>query len=94
MTDDARPPSSRRLQIRVMPIVFRIVNVPMRLILGLSTPTPIGKWLMLVYLGGNPSRSSFGGLVTPPWDRKFVAPQGVRREPPKYGHGREAASPR
>jgi hypothetical protein len=52
MTDDSRPPLSRRLQMRLMPLVFRVVNVPMRLILGLPTSTPLGKRLMLVYLTG------------------------------------------
>jgi len=55
MADDARPPLSRRLMIRVMPIVFRIVNVPMRFILGRPTSTPLGKRLMLVYLTGRKS---------------------------------------
>jgi hypothetical protein len=48
MTDGARPPLSRRMMVRVMPVVFRIVNVPMRLILSLRTATPLGKRLMLV----------------------------------------------
>ena len=52
MTDDARPPRSRRVLMRVMPIVFRVVNVPMRFILGLPIPTPLGKRLMLAYLTG------------------------------------------
>ena len=52
MTADPRPPLSRRVQIRVMPIVFRIVNVPMRLVLGLPFSTPLGKRLMLVHLTG------------------------------------------
>jgi hypothetical protein len=52
MTDDARPPLARRIQMRVMPIVFRIVNVPMRFVLGLPISTPFGKRLMLVHLTG------------------------------------------
>jgi hypothetical protein len=32
--------------------VFRVVNVPMRFVLGLPFPTPLGKRLMLVYLTG------------------------------------------
>ena len=52
MTEDARPPFSRRVMIRLMPVVFRIVNVPMRLILSLPTATPLGERLMLVYLTG------------------------------------------
>jgi hypothetical protein len=52
MTDEARPPLSRRLLMRTMPVVFRVVNVPMRLILGLPISTPLGKRLMLVHLRG------------------------------------------
>lgn len=55
MTEDDRPPLSRRVMIRVMPVVFRIVNVPMRFILSLRTGTPLGKRLMLVYLAGRKS---------------------------------------
>ena len=55
MTDAVRPPLSRRVMIRVMPVVFRIVNVPMRFILSLRTATPLGKRLMLVYLTGRKS---------------------------------------
>ncbi len=51
MTADARPPRSRVL-IRVMPVVFRVINVPMRFVLGLPISTPLGKRLMLVYLTG------------------------------------------
>jgi len=52
MTDEPRPPFSRRLLMRVMPVVFRIVNVPMRLVLELPVSTPLGKRLMLPYLTG------------------------------------------
>jgi hypothetical protein len=55
MTDGARPPFSRRVMVRVMPVVFRIVNVPMRRILSLQRATPLGKRLMLVYLTGRKS---------------------------------------
>jgi hypothetical protein len=55
MTDDARPPLSRRVMVRVMPVVFRIVNVPMRFVLSLHRATPLGKRLMLVYLTGRKS---------------------------------------
>ena len=40
---------------RVMPVVFRIVNVPMRLILSLRRSTPLSKRLMLVYTTGRKS---------------------------------------
>jgi hypothetical protein len=49
---DPRPPLSRRLLLRVMPVVFRVVNVPMRFVLSLPIRTPLGKRLMLVYLTG------------------------------------------
>jgi hypothetical protein len=55
MSDAVRPPLSRRVMVRVMPVVFRIVNVPMRFILSLRTATPLGKRLMLVYLTGRKS---------------------------------------
>ena len=55
MTEDPRPPLSRRVMVRAMPILFRVVNVPMRLILSLRTATPLGKRLMLVYLTGRKS---------------------------------------
>jgi hypothetical protein len=35
-----------------MPAVFRVINVPMRSVLSLPIPTPLGKRLMLVYLTG------------------------------------------
>jgi hypothetical protein len=55
MTDAERPPRSQPLMTRVMPIVFRVVNVPMRLILEAPFATPLGKRLMLVYLTGRRS---------------------------------------
>jgi hypothetical protein len=35
-----------------MSSIFRVVNVPMRLVLGLPISTPLGERLMLVYLTG------------------------------------------
>ncbi|HWF34708.1 MAG TPA: nitroreductase/quinone reductase family protein, partial [Solirubrobacteraceae bacterium] len=43
-----RRPLLRRIQAKVM----RVINVPMRLVLGLPFPTPLGRRLMLVYLTG------------------------------------------
>ena len=43
-----RRPLGRRLQARV----FRVINVPVRLLLGLPFPTPAGRRLMLLYLTG------------------------------------------
>jgi hypothetical protein len=48
MPETTKPPLSRRLQARA----FRIVNVPMRLILGLPVPTPLGRNLMLAFIIG------------------------------------------
>jgi hypothetical protein len=48
MPENTKPPLSRRLQARA----FRIVNVPMRLILGLPVPTPLGRNLMLTFIIG------------------------------------------
>src|ERR1700685_2572148 len=39
-------------RVRVMPRLFRVLNVPMRFALGLPFPTPVGRRLMLVYLTG------------------------------------------
>ncbi len=47
MTADARP-VSRRIQARV----FRVVNVPMRFVLGLPFATPLGSRLMLITYKG------------------------------------------
>jgi hypothetical protein len=55
VNEEARLPPSRRLLRRAMPVVFRVVNVPMRLILSLRISTPLGKRLMLVYLTGRKS---------------------------------------
>src|SRR5262249_52497079 len=52
MTEDARPPLSRRLMMRLMPPLCRVLNVPMRLVLALPISTPLGKRLMLAYLTG------------------------------------------
>ncbi len=48
MPETTKPPLSRRLQARV----FKVVNVPMRLILGLPVPTPLGRNLMLAFIVG------------------------------------------
>jgi hypothetical protein len=48
-------PLSRRLMMRVMPAVFRVINVPMRSVLSLPIATPLGKRLMLVHLTGRKS---------------------------------------
>jgi deazaflavin-dependent oxidoreductase (nitroreductase family) len=48
MPENIKPPLSRRVQARV----FRIVNVPMRFLLGLPMPTPLGRNLMLAFIVG------------------------------------------
>ncbi len=48
MPENTKPPLSRRVQARV----FKIVNVPMRFILGLPVPTPLGRNLMLAFIIG------------------------------------------
>jgi hypothetical protein len=53
MTADARP-MSRKIQARV----FRVVNVPMRFVLGLPFATPLGSRLMLIsYQGRNSGKA-------------------------------------
>jgi hypothetical protein len=51
MTTSTKRPTGRRAQAQFM----RIVNVPMRAVLGLPFPTPLGSRLMLVYLTGRRS---------------------------------------
>jgi hypothetical protein len=48
-------PLSRRLQAKVM----RVINVPMRLVLGLPVATPLSGRLMLVFLTGRKSGRSY-----------------------------------
>lgn len=55
MPATTRPPLSRRLQ----PRFLRIVNVPMRLILGLPVATPLGRNLMLAYLTGRKTGKAY-----------------------------------
>jgi len=55
MTAPRGPSRARRVAMRVMPVVFRVVNVPMRIVLGLPFPTPLGRRLMLVQLTGRTS---------------------------------------
>jgi len=48
MSEQSRRPLGRRLQASVM----RIVNIPMRVVLGLPVATPLGKRLMLAFIVG------------------------------------------
>src|SRR5215472_18981923 len=55
MPEITRPPLSRRLQARF----FRVINVPMRRILGLPVPTPLGRNLMLAFVTGRKSGKTY-----------------------------------
>jgi F420H(2)-dependent quinone reductase len=51
MPDTATRPLGRRLQARA----FRVINVPMRIVLGLPVATPLGRNLMLAFIVGRKS---------------------------------------
>jgi F420H(2)-dependent quinone reductase len=55
MAAQSKRPLGRRIQQRV----FRVVNVPMRAMLGLPFPTPLGGRLMLVFLTGRRTGKSY-----------------------------------
>lgn len=55
MSQPARPPIRRRLQARA----FRIINVPMRAVLGLPVGTPLGGSLMLAFIIGRKSGKTY-----------------------------------
>lgn len=55
MPENAKPPLSRRVQTRV----FKVVNVPMRFILGLRVPTPLGRNLMLAFIVGRKTGKTY-----------------------------------
>ncbi len=48
-------PLNRRIQSRV----FRVINVPMRLVLGLPVATPLGRSLMLAFITGRRSGKTY-----------------------------------
>jgi hypothetical protein len=48
-------PIGRRLQARMM----RVINVPMRMVLGLPFATPLSRRLMLVFLTGRKTGKSY-----------------------------------
>jgi hypothetical protein len=52
-------PQDRPPRLRRQAIAMRIVNVPMRRLLGLPFPTPLGKRLMLLYLTGRRTGRSY-----------------------------------
>ncbi len=55
MPETTKPPLSRRLQARF----FRVVNVPMRIILGLPFATPLGRNLMLAFIVGRKTGKTY-----------------------------------
>jgi len=52
-------PASRPLGRRIQQRVFRVVNVPMRAVLGLPYATPLSGRLMLVFLTGRKTGRSY-----------------------------------
>ena len=87
MSSTPKRPIARRLQARLM----GIVNVPMRVILGLPVSTPLGKRLMLASIVGRTSGKTYrqplsfvrdgDTLLTPGggrWKRNLVANPRVR----------------
>jgi hypothetical protein len=57
MSSSVRPtrPLSRRVQAKLM----RVINVPMRVVLGLPVATPLSRRLMLVFLTGRKTGRSY-----------------------------------
>jgi F420H(2)-dependent quinone reductase len=51
----AKPPRSRQVQARV----FKVVNVPMRAVLGLPVATPLGRNLMLAFIKGRKTGKTY-----------------------------------
>lgn len=86
MTATPRP-AGRRAQA----VTFRVINVPMRALLGLPFPTPLGRRLMLLYLVGRKTGRRYrqpvsyvrdaGALLTPGggrWTRNLRDGEPVR----------------
>jgi len=55
MPANTKPPPGRRVQARV----FKVANVPMRFILGLPVPTPLGRNLMLAFIIGRKTGKTY-----------------------------------
>ena len=55
MSEISRRPLGRRLQARAM----RVANVPMRIVLGLPVATPLGKRLMLAFIVGRKTGTTY-----------------------------------
>jgi F420H(2)-dependent quinone reductase len=58
-TSSTRPAGQRPLGRRIQQRVFRVVNVPMRAMLGLKFATPLSGRLMLVFLTGRRTGKSY-----------------------------------
>jgi F420H(2)-dependent quinone reductase len=58
-TSSTRPPGRRPPGRRIQQRVFRVVNVPMRAMLGLKFATPLSGRLMLVFLTGRRTGRSY-----------------------------------
>jgi F420H(2)-dependent quinone reductase len=55
VSESSKPPLSRRLQARA----FRVINVPMRAVLGLPVATPLGSSLMLAFIVGRKTGKTY-----------------------------------
>jgi hypothetical protein len=55
VTSTTNGPPNRPIGRRAQAAAFRAINVPMRALLGLPFPTPLGKRLMLVHIVGRKS---------------------------------------
>lgn len=75
MTAATKRPPGRRIQTRL----FRVVNVPMRAVLGLPFATPLSRRLMLVFLTGRTTGKSYRQPVSYVRDgRTLLTPGGGR----------------
>jgi deazaflavin-dependent oxidoreductase (nitroreductase family) len=75
MPDEVRRPLRRRVQATA----FRIVNVPMRLVLGLPFGTPLGRSLMLGYIVGRKSGKTYRQPLSYVRDGEFLLTPGGGR---------------
>jgi hypothetical protein len=79
MPENTKPPQSRRVQARV----FRVANVPMRFILGLPVPTPLGCSLMRAFIVGRKSGGTYRQPLSYVRDRDtLLTPERRRSSPP------------
>jgi F420H(2)-dependent quinone reductase len=64
MSDTATRPLGRRVQVRA----FRVINVPMRVVLGLPVATPLGGSLMLAFIVGRKTGRVYRQPISYVWD--------------------------